>query len=109
MWSFLPVEHAAPGNLETAARVVQWEAGQETRRGLRMTTDAVTSLVVNGVTIEAVDHGQGRPILFLHPGAGIDPSAPVLAALTRGGRLLAPSHPGFGASQLPKGMTTVDD
>src|SRR6195952_2811527 len=72
-------------------------------------SDAITSLVVNGTTIEAVDKGQGRPILFLHPGIGIDPDAPVLAALAKGGRVIAPSHPGFGTSQLPKGMTTVDD
>jgi len=71
--------------------------------------DAITSLVVNGVTIEAVDRGQGCPILFLHPGIGIDPAAPVLTELARGGRVIAPSHPGFGTSQLPKGMTTVDD
>jgi pimeloyl-ACP methyl ester carboxylesterase len=74
-----------------------------------MATDGITSLVVNGATIEAVDRGKGRIILFLHPGIGIDPAAPVLAALAHGGRVIAPSHPGFGASQLPKGMTTVDD
>ena len=74
--------------------------------------DAITSMVVNGVTIEAIDKGQSgsaRPILFLHPGIGIDPAAPVLTALAKGGRVIAPSHPGFGTSQLPKGMTSVDD
>src|SRR3954470_8573745 len=71
--------------------------------------DAITSLVVNGTTIEAVDKGDGRPILFLHPGIGIDPAAPVLSELAKGGRVIAPSHPGFGTSQLPKGMTSVDD
>ena len=65
-------------------------------------TDAITSIVVNGVTIEMVDRGEGRPILFLHPGIGIDPDAPVLAALAKGGRVIAPSHPGFGGSQRPK-------
>ncbi len=74
-----------------------------------MSADAVTSLVVNGATIEAIERGQGRPILFLHPGIGIEANAPVLTELARGGRLLAPSHPGFGTSSLPKGMTTVDD
>jgi pimeloyl-ACP methyl ester carboxylesterase len=73
------------------------------------TTDAIKSIVVNGATIETVELGQGRPILFLHPGIGIEASAPVLAALARGGRLIAPSHPGFGTSQLPKGLGTVDD
>lgn len=69
----------------------------------------VSSIAVNGTNIELVEHGHGRPILFLHPGIGIDANAPVLDALARGGRVLAPSHPGFGGSELPKGMSTVDD
>jgi pimeloyl-ACP methyl ester carboxylesterase len=73
------------------------------------TSDAITSTVVNGTTIEMIDRGQGRPILFLHPGIGIDAAAPVLSALAKDNRVIAPSHPGFGISQLPKGMTTVDD
>ena len=68
------------------------------------TTDAQSSLVVNGVKIETIERGHGRPILFLHPNIGIEPSAPVLDALAKGGRVIAPTHPGFGASQLPKGM-----
>ena len=47
--------------------------------------EGITSLVVNGVTVEAVERGSGRPILFLHPGVGIDPAAPVLSALVKGG------------------------
>ena len=70
---------------------------------------AIGSMVVNGVTIEVVERGEGRPILFLHPGIGIEPDAPVLTALAKGGRVIAPSHPGFGTSELPKGMNTVDD
>ena len=33
----------------------------------------------------------------------------MLAELARGGRFMAPSHPGFGGSRLPKGMGSVDD
>ena len=33
----------------------------------------------------------------------------MLTELAKGGRVIAPSHPGFGTSQLPKGMTSVDD
>lgn len=76
---------------------------------MSVTTGAITSIVVNGVALEMIECGQGRPILFLHPGIGIDADAPVLADLSRGGRVLAPSHPGFGNSQLPRGMNTVDD
>ena len=76
---------------------------------MSVVTDAVSSIVVDGVTIETIDRGNGRPILFLHPSIGIDPAAPVLDALAKGGRVIAPSHPGFGQSQLPKGMSTVDD
>jgi pimeloyl-ACP methyl ester carboxylesterase len=72
-------------------------------------TDAITSVAVNGTTIEMVDRGQGRPILFLHPSIGIDPEAPVLTLLSKAGRVIAPSHPGFGASQRPHSMTSIDD
>ena len=64
---------------------------------------------VRGVRLEMIERGAGRPLLFLHPGIGIDPAAPVLDHLAKSLRLLAPSHPGFGASDLPRGFTTVDD
>src|ERR1700681_263473 len=66
-------------------------------------------LTVNGLRIEAIERGEGRPLLFLHPGIGIDPKAPVLDALAAKARLIAPSHPGFGTSELAPTMTTVDD
>src|SRR5947207_6690438 len=93
--------------LKHRLRSCNGKRGSKTR-GARM-PGAITSLVVNGTTIEAVDKGQGRPILFLHPGIGIDPAAPVLTELAKGGRVIAPWHPGFGTSQLPKGITSVDD
>src|SRR3984893_5147324 len=65
-----------------------------------------STISVNGIRIEMIERGSGRPILFLHPGIGIDASAPVLDRLAAGGRLLAPLHPGFGASEGPKHMTT---
>jgi pimeloyl-ACP methyl ester carboxylesterase len=68
-----------------------------------------STITINGARIELIDRGRGRPILFLHPHIGLDPSAPVLAMLAEGGRLIAPSHPGFGHSERPAGITTVDD
>jgi pimeloyl-ACP methyl ester carboxylesterase len=72
-------------------------------------TGHVTSMVINGVRLETIDSGSGPPLLFLHPGIGIDPKAPVLDLLARNHRVIAPTHPGFGNSDLPKGMSTVDD
>ncbi len=70
---------------------------------------STSTIIVNGARVELIDRGQGRPILFLHPHIGLDPAAPVLAMLAEGGRLIAPSHPGFGHSERPAGITTVDD
>ncbi|HMA72462.1 MAG TPA: alpha/beta fold hydrolase [Xanthobacteraceae bacterium] len=69
----------------------------------------MSTIIVNGARTELIERGRGRPILFLHPHIGLDPSAPVLAMLAEGGRLIAPSHPGFGHSERPPSITTVDD
>jgi pimeloyl-ACP methyl ester carboxylesterase len=66
-------------------------------------------LTVNGLRVEVLEGGEGRPLLFLHPGIGIDANAPVLDALAAKAWLIAPSHPGFGTSQLAPTMTTVED
>ena len=66
-------------------------------------------LTVNGLRIDVIERGEGRPLLFLHPGIGIDAKAPVLDALAAKAWLIAPSHPGFGTSQLAPSMTTVED
>lgn len=68
-----------------------------------------TSLIVNDVTLELIDRGSGSPILFLHPWIGLAPDLPILDSLAEQGRLLAPSHPGFGASTLPRHFSNVDD
>ena len=71
--------------------------------------DPVSSLCIEGVTVEAIARGRGRPLLFLHSETGLDPSAAVLDHLSERARVIAPSHPGFGRSDLPRTMTTVDD
>jgi pimeloyl-ACP methyl ester carboxylesterase len=75
-----------------------------------MNVVADTSMVaINGASIEVIERGRGPPLLFLHPEIGIDRNAPVLEHLSHKARVIAPSHPGFGRSELPKGITTVDD
>ncbi len=71
--------------------------------------ESAAALTVNGVRVEVVEKGHGRPLLFLHPGIGLDPKAPILDKLAERARVIAPSHPGFGGSEQPKAFTTVDD
>lgn len=68
-----------------------------------------TSLRLPQVKIAMQSAGEGRPILFLHPGEGLIGASPFLEALAKGGLVLVPSHPGFGQSELPRSLSTVDD
>ena len=68
-----------------------------------------SAITVTGVTLEIEEAGQGRPLLFLHPGEGLQPARPWIAALAKHHRVIAPHHPGFGNSALPDWIGTVDD
>lgn len=73
---------------------------------------SATGLQVHGVTLEVFERGNGRPLLFLHPGhpsGRLDPKAPVLEALAAQARVIAPTHPGFGSTPAPRELTTIDD
>src|ERR1700722_15705626 len=70
---------------------------------------AASSLVVGGTRIDMIERGSGRPLLFLHAENGIEPAFPAIAELAKGASVIAPTHPGFGRSELPQGMRTVDD
>jgi pimeloyl-ACP methyl ester carboxylesterase len=64
---------------------------------------------IGETSIEALVHGEGRPLLFLH---GIDYFAeqiPFLYRLSEHFRVIAPRHPGFGATRRPDWMRTVGD
>ena len=67
------------------------------------------SLVVAGTRIDLIERGSGRPLLFLHAENGIEPAAAAIDALAQSAHVIAPTHPGFGRSELPAGMRTVDD
>jgi pimeloyl-ACP methyl ester carboxylesterase len=66
-------------------------------------------ITVSGVELEIEEQGQGRPLLFLHPGEGLQADRPWLAQLAQHYRVIAPHHPGFGGSALPDWFGTVDD
>lgn len=62
-----------------------------------------------GIEIELFEGGNGVPLLFLHGAQGFAPEQPYVAELMQGRRLIAPSHPGFGASGLPLWLDSIDD
>ena len=63
-----------------------------------------------GISLELVERGQGRPLLFLHAGEGLAPERPWLDLLARRYRVVAPLHPGYGNSPLiDAGAGGVDD
>src|SRR6266571_4486797 len=64
---------------------------------------------IAGANIEILRRGKGRPILFLHPHIGMHGSGRFIELLARKAQVIAPSHPGFGHSELPRGMASVDD
>lgn len=64
---------------------------------------------VAGASIELLTKGEGSPILFLHAGHGVDTDDALVERLARDHKVIVPSHPGFGASSRPTGVTAVDD
>jgi pimeloyl-ACP methyl ester carboxylesterase len=64
---------------------------------------------VHGIELEVVRRGAGQPIVLLHGFQQIEPDARFLDLLARQGEVIAPSHPGFGASQRPKDFESVYD
>src|SRR6476661_1076927 len=74
------------------------------------TLQAMTrSITVAGVSLELEERGDGLPLLFLHPGEGLEPRREWLDLLARRFRVIAPHHPGWGNSSLPDWLSTVDD
>jgi pimeloyl-ACP methyl ester carboxylesterase len=70
---------------------------------------AADRLTVQGIELEVLRRGAGRPILLLHGFDTVDPTAPFLDALARHGEVVAPSSPGFGDSRRPPDFDTVYD
>ena len=66
-------------------------------------------LTLHGVQLDVYEQGQGRPILVLHGEDGPCPQAPFSALLANQGRVILPTHPGFGHAPDVADIDTVDD
>jgi pimeloyl-ACP methyl ester carboxylesterase len=76
---------------------------------LQRTDTPTNSVVVEGARIDLIERGKGRPLLFLHAENGIEPAHAAIDELAKAVHVIAPTHPGFGGSEIPNGMRTVDD
>ena len=59
--------------------------------------------------LEMIVKGKGAPLLFLHGMDGVESCSRIIDMLARDFTVYAPSHPGFGASELPRSFSTIDD
>jgi pimeloyl-ACP methyl ester carboxylesterase len=66
-------------------------------------------LNVRGVRTHLLKGGRGRPLLVLHPEFGANMWAPYHDALAEHFQVLAPDHLGFGESERPEWLDTIDD
>jgi pimeloyl-ACP methyl ester carboxylesterase len=66
-------------------------------------------LLAGSVPLTYLDIGTGAPILVLHGAGGLLPDAPFLSGLAAHGRVIAPTHPGFGRAALPDWIDSIDD
>jgi pimeloyl-ACP methyl ester carboxylesterase len=66
-------------------------------------------MAVNGIELEVLRRGGGRPLVLLHGMDTISPKAPVLDLLGRHAEIIAPSLPGFGNSPRPPDFDTMYD
>ncbi len=55
------------------------------------------------------DEGEGHPLLLLHGGGGLQTVAGLAGQLAAGGhaRVITPTHPGFGGTPRPQGLTDI--
>jgi pimeloyl-ACP methyl ester carboxylesterase len=74
--------------------------------GLAERTGSATAMEVD---LELFEAGEGRPLLVLHGEGGLQRAAGFLRRLAGTAHVLAPSHPGFGRSELPDWLDGVDD
>jgi pimeloyl-ACP methyl ester carboxylesterase len=65
--------------------------------------------LVDGVTLQVLQGGQGPTLLVLHDCEVMTEWQPYHTALANHFAVLAPCHPGFGGSERPENIDSIDD
>ena len=66
-------------------------------------------LSAHGIPLEVLRAGSGPPVLVLHGMAPLDAASPAVAGLAARAEIIAPTHPGFGASPRPADIDSPYD
>ena len=74
-----------------------------------MTEPIATKISVHGCGIALRRAGAGRPLLYLHGASDTGQWHPCLGDLAARHDVIAPEHPGFGASDTPAWLDTIPD
>jgi pimeloyl-ACP methyl ester carboxylesterase len=69
----------------------------------------MTVMRVGPFELETFRRGTGQPVLLIHGINPIHPASPFLTKLADSAEVVAPSHPGFGASPRPADFDTMYD
>jgi pimeloyl-ACP methyl ester carboxylesterase len=69
----------------------------------------MTVMRVGPFELETIRRGSGQPVLLIHGVNPIHPASPFLTKLTDDAEVIAPSHPGFGATPRPADFDTMYD
>ncbi len=64
---------------------------------------------LQGIDVDVARMGNGPPMLLLHGGGGPIAELPFAHKLAEKFELIAPTHPGFGGSEIPERFDRVDD
>src|SRR5262245_33697277 len=67
------------------------------------------TIAVQGINLQVVRQGTGRPLLLLHGGDGSQSLLPLLTRLAERFDVIAPTHPGFGGTAIPEHFDTLED
>jgi pimeloyl-ACP methyl ester carboxylesterase len=75
-----------------------------------LTTDQSKTLIhVCGMDLELERRGKGQPLLLLYGEEALETDAPFLDELAKNFEVFIPSPPGFGNSERPDWISSVDD
>jgi pimeloyl-ACP methyl ester carboxylesterase len=74
-----------------------------------MADHSISTISIRDCRIRLLRGGAGPPLLFLHGGGGLGIWLPCMAQLAKKFDVIAPEHPGFGASDTPAWLDTIGD